>query len=205
MKLRKLLLHHAAYEDYRQHPLPRFVGGQHVDHVAAPVAEAQRFEPHHAFTARQKGSSGSVAVLRDEGARLRPALRRRGRAPPPGCATSSASWRSVRRTVGGGRKRLRRCEARRPIARRKRERSPLLDRAQDVDLCISRSAPSQRLAFGARSAALSAQSARGNLLADGEIESVHGARIGKRGARRRTARVAQWSHPPSMASTAPQR
>ena len=49
VKLRELPFHHAADEHDGQHPLPRFVGAHHVDRVAAPILQAQRFETKNAL------------------------------------------------------------------------------------------------------------------------------------------------------------
>ena len=180
MELRKLPLHQPAHEHHRQHPLPRFVGRKHVDHVATPVArpQAPRFSRSTDCTARQNGSMG---ISRSDGsacAASSSAWSNRSSTCAWPRSSSAASWRPGPAGIGStaGRNRWRRSRKRAAQSRGVHgERAPFLQRRQPVQLVQQPLGARQRVDLRRHQQRPQfAQSRIGHLPADLEIEVVHG-------------------------------
>ena len=137
--LRKQLLHQPAHEDHRQHPLPRLVRAEHVDHVAAPVLQAHGLQPqdrfHGAPEAFERHLMPRVQRLGRFVQRLVEQVQGRRLAAPNLPIAAGAGLR-----IG-----LRRAEQvpqepqpRRPVLGREREQPPLFDFAQRIQLVRQR-------------------------------------------------------------------
>ena len=204
--LRELLLHHAADKHDGQHPLARFVGAHHVDHVAPSVLQAQGLEAQHAF-------DGAPVVLDRDLAR---AIERRGGLGERLIEKTEHGRLAApleREFMGGGlggRRRAeeiaQRAEARRPVPGGEREAAPLFERGERFQLVEQALGAGARLAFVAeQQRAQFAQAGVGVCSRTSKSKRSAMAKSAKRGVRRRTARVRAWSQPPSMASMAPER
>jgi len=175
MKLWELLFGHAADKHNGQHPLPRFVRAQYVDHVAAVVAQTQRHETQHGLGRAPEGFERNLnrRIERERGfvQRCVEPFERGGLAAPHrhqiAIRDIGRSNRRAEQVAQGG-------EAPCPVLRRQDERKPLFERAHFFD--------QRQQLFGAsldREFFQCAEAGIGRLLTQREIETVDRAGGGK--------------------------